>query len=125
MKFLDKKFAKLPIQIVNAKLFNIKKPIKNIWPLNTQKYLLDLVQNKTLVAKIVGINNTECTAAFSLDLTMITKTDSASGFCSRGTSICINTRVVQDGFGEIYDETKDIDYITFEEFSKEKKHYLD
>ncbi len=99
--------------------------MKNIWPDNVQKYLLDLLKNKTLVATIMGINNTDCTASFSLDLTMITKTDSASGFCPRGTSISINTRVVQDGFGEFYDETMDIDYITFETFRKEQQDVFD
>jgi hypothetical protein len=117
----------LPIQVVTAKLFNIKRAIKNIWRADTQNYLLNLLKDKVLVGTIMGVNDEGCEGSFSLDLNMLTTSNSANGngICPRGTAININKRVVQDGFGEFYDETTDKEYILFEDFRRRHQEELD
>ncbi len=74
----------------------------------------------------MGINDSDCEGSFSLDLNMLTTSNSANGngICPRGTTININKRVVQDGFGEFYDETTDTGYVLFEDFRKKKSRRI-
>ena len=113
LKFLHKKFACLPIQAVNAKFFGIKKPANNRWPKDVINYVLNRVMGKNLTATINGISD-----GF-VSLSIFDRTRVALNGCPAGTLIDLNQRLIMDGYGEGYDETKDTEYIDYESWRRQ------
>ena len=128
IKFLNNKFAELPVQAVQAHFFNVREPYKNRWPQNTINYILNLVMGKRLEAEVMGVNGG------SLALVVyerVVKIDSAAASSNpdeankplkntkRGDEdetkikstveewVSLNERIIKDAMGEWYDETRE------------------
>lgn len=127
IKFLNNRFAELPVQAVQAHFFNVREPYKNRWPQNTINYILNLVMGKRLEAEVMGMNGG------SLALVVyerVVKIDSAAASnpdeankplksTKRGGEhepktkstveewVSLNERIIKDGMGEWYDETRE------------------
>ena len=101
LKFLNKKFAHIPKQTVDAKFANIKVANNKQLHRNMINYLLNRVTNKLLQAFIIGFNNKEV----SLDVYDNTRTSNRG--CLADTSTHLNQRIVLDGYGHKYNETAD------------------
>ena len=113
MKFLDKRFAELPVQAVNARFANVRCTKRTEWPKDIINYLLNRVMGKQLTAHVVGFND----GRVSLDI--FDETHSAHNSCPKGTQIHLNKRIIMDGFGEAYDEQSvDVDFVDFDTWSK-------
>lgn len=98
LKFLSGQFSYLPVQAVNARFFNIMKPA-NKWPKDTINYLLNRVMNKNLTAEVIGFND----GFVSLDI--INTVSQGNSL----TKISLNKRIIQDGFGQGYNEKNDVE----------------
>lgn len=107
IKFLSSNFAYLPIQAVNARFANINPPLKNKWTSCIINYLLNRVAGKTLLADVVGFND----GFVSLEIYHYSNTDP-------NCKISLNTRIVQDGMGQKYDERTDLE-VSYKSFNIE------
>jgi hypothetical protein len=107
VKFLSNKFEKLPVQAINAKFANLKS-VNNQWNSNIINYLLNRVMGKKLQATILGCND----GVFSLQI--YDQTQFTENGCPKGTMIDLNKRIVLDGQGDYYDESKDIEFLDYE-----------
>lgn len=96
VKFLDKCFAQWPIQIINAKLHNLKKPENVIWDNSIINYILERVQGKEFEVKTVGMSN-DCDV-FSLEIM------SEISFNNKVNTFNLKKELVKDGFCEYFDE---------------------
>lgn len=103
LKFLDKKFAQLPIQAINARFSNVQRYDKRKDFLN---YILKQTIEKVLEARIVGVNDGR------LSLEIFDRS-------SQGILVNLNKRIIMDGYGIYYDETKDVEFYDFETWRKE------
>ncbi len=105
VKFLSSEFAYLPVQAVNAKFANIanvnKK--KTDWRKDTINYLLNRVTGKILTAEIMGVNDGY------LSIEIFDKTTTNNNGCPPNTTINLNQRIVMDGYGQKYEECKDLE----------------
>ena len=102
IKFLDKKFVKWPILILDAKFHNIKRPSNVDWKDNIIKYLLTKVQGVFLTVKIMGSLKKENLEFFSLEILHKTKNQKASN--QKVKNFTLNNQLIKDGHGEFFDE---------------------
>ena len=109
IKFLASQFSALPIQAVDAKFANVTSNGKK-WPKDIINYLLNKVTGKMLTAEVLGLNDGEV----SLDIyDLATKIEKS---CLTSSRIHLNHCIVLDGYGKQYDEAKDLEVISIQQF---------
>ena len=120
IKFLDKKFAKYPVQILNAKLFNIKMPNNDSeWNENVVNYMLMKVQDIYLTVKVMGtLKNEHGLELFSLDVLHKANRDIVN---KKRTRFTLNQQLIKDGYGEFVNEKSIESFILYETLFKH--HY--
>jgi hypothetical protein len=116
VKFLDKEFAKWPIQILDAKCHNLKKPSHIEWNENIIKYMLMKVQSVFLTVKLMGTLNEKNLELFSLEILHKTKYNKLPN--QRVKNFTLNMQFVKDGFAEIYEEKSLDNFIDYEALCK-------
>lgn len=114
IKFLSNQCATLPAQAVQAHFFNLRPPKSGVkpppgkvpasWLADSVNYLLNLVMNKIIEAEVKGVNGD------SLALELFLKEQNADG---EEMWMNLNERLIQDGYGELYDEAKDYTVSSF------------
>jgi hypothetical protein len=113
LKFLDKRFSQHPVLAINARFANIGPPSKGVWKKDVINYLLNRVQGKVFEAKVIGYNQGKVSLEIYDRTTAVPEKNLGVG-SPPGTLININQRLVMDGHGTMYDESKDADFEPFE-----------
>jgi hypothetical protein len=116
VKFLDKEFAKWPVQVLDAKCHNLKKPSLIVWNENIIEYMLMKVQGVFLTVKIMGTLNENNLELFSLEILHKTKHKKLPN--QRVKNFTLNMHFVKDGIAEIYEEKSLDNFIDYEKLCK-------